>query len=51
MKSDMYTGLLMVKHAGNIVRHSNLAGNTLNFTTYILKAFLKEGFLLLTLKY
>nr|DAD92076.1 MAG TPA: hypothetical protein [Podoviridae sp. ctTZV6] len=27
----------MVKHAGNIIRHSKLAGNTLNFTTYIMK--------------
>mgnify|MGYP006993528016 FL=1 len=36
----------MVKHAGNIIRHSNLAGNTLNFTTYIYEALLKEGFIL-----
>jgi hypothetical protein len=39
-------GLLAVKRANNIVRNSNLAGNTLNFTTYIDETLLKEGFIL-----
>lgn len=36
-------GLLAVKRANNIIRHSNLAGNTLNFTTYIYETLVKEG--------
>nr|DAW67089.1 MAG TPA: hypothetical protein [Caudoviricetes sp.] len=36
----------MVKHTGNIYRNSKLAGNTLNFTTYIYETLLKEGFIL-----
>nr|DAV51384.1 MAG TPA: hypothetical protein [Caudoviricetes sp.] len=39
-------GLLAVKRANNIIRNSNLAGNTLNFTTYNYKILLKEGFIL-----
>lgn len=39
-------GLLAVKRANNIVRNSNLAGNTLNFTTYIYETLVKEGFIL-----
>nr|DAF56528.1 MAG TPA: hypothetical protein [Podoviridae sp. ctnWS46] len=39
-------GLLTVKRANNINRHSKLAGNTLNFTTYICKTLIKEGFIL-----
>nr|DAW86945.1 MAG TPA: hypothetical protein [Caudoviricetes sp.] len=39
-------GLLAVKRASNIIRNSNLAGNTLNFTTYIFKTLVKEGFIL-----
>lgn len=38
-------GLLAVKRANNICRNSNLAGNTLNFTTYIYETLLKEGFI------
>nr|DAQ71783.1 MAG TPA: hypothetical protein [Caudoviricetes sp.] len=39
-------GLLAVKRANNIIRNSNLADNTLNFTTYIYKTLVKEGFIL-----
>nr|DAW91743.1 MAG TPA: hypothetical protein [Bacteriophage sp.] len=42
-------GLLAVKRANNIIRHSNLAGNTLNFTTYIYETLIKEGFIYLLL--
>nr|DAK97325.1 MAG TPA: hypothetical protein [Caudoviricetes sp.] len=35
-----------MKRADNIIRCSNLAGNTLNFTTYIYKTLIKEGFIL-----
>jgi hypothetical protein len=38
-------GLLAVKRANNIVRVSNLADNTLNFTTYINETLTKEGFI------
>jgi hypothetical protein len=44
-------GLLAVKRTNNIIRNSNLAGNTLNFTTYLNKTLVKEGFILLTLQY
>lgn len=43
-------GLLAVKRANNIYRHSNLAGNTLNFTTYIFKTLIKEGFIFIDFK-
>lgn len=36
--------LLAVKRANSIIRNSNLAGNNLNFTTYIDETLLKEGF-------
>lgn len=38
-------GLLAVKRANNIYRNSNLAGNTLNFTTYYHETLIKEGFI------
>nr|DAM42616.1 MAG TPA: hypothetical protein [Caudoviricetes sp.] len=34
-----------MKRADNIIRHSNLAGDTLNFTTYIYETLVKEGFI------
>jgi hypothetical protein len=39
-------GLLTVKRANNIYRNSKLAGNALNFATYICKTLIKEGFIL-----
>lgn len=42
--------LLAVKRANNIIRHSNLAGNTLNFTTYIYETLIKEGFIFIDFK-
>lgn len=38
-------GILAVKRANSIIRLSNLAGNALNFTTYIYKTLVKEGFI------
>nr|DAY02208.1 MAG TPA: hypothetical protein [Caudoviricetes sp.] len=35
-----------MKRADNIFRNSNLAGNTLNFTTYYHETLIKEGFIL-----
>ena len=36
---------LAIKRTNSIFRNSKLAGNTLNFTTYICKTLIKEGFI------